>query len=97
MKPDCNAHEHTIVHLKGRQAYRIAGEYEKGMTKDPIMIDPTDPAEDMLPTSRLRLGKVISIECNAKVRDIGMVVPEHRSRLLRYFQQEMDNGFQPDE
>jgi hypothetical protein len=67
------------------------------MTKDPIMIDPTDPTEDMSPTSRLRLGKVVPIECNVKVRNIGMVAPEHRSKLLEYYHQEQDNGFEPDE
>jgi hypothetical protein len=97
MKPGCNAREHTIVHLRGRQAVRFEGEYERGMTKDPIMIDPTDPTEDMSPTSRLRLGKVVPIECNVKVRDIGMVAPEHRSKLLEYYQQEQGNGFEPDE
>jgi hypothetical protein len=97
LKPNCNAREHTVVYLRGRHAYYIPGEYEKGMTKEPLMIDPTDPTEDMSPKSRLRLGKVVSIECNVKVRDIGMVIPEHRSKLLEYYQQEQDNGFEADE
>jgi hypothetical protein len=61
------------------------------------MIDPTDPKETMPPESRLRLGKVVSVDCIVKVRDIGMVVPEHRLKLLEYYQQEQDNGFEPDE
>jgi hypothetical protein len=67
------------------------------MTKDPIKIKPTDPAEEMKPASRLRLGKVVSIECNVKVRDIGMVVNEDKSRLLEYYQQEQNNGFEADD
>jgi hypothetical protein len=97
LKPNCNAREHTVVYLRGCHAYYIPGEYEKGMTKEPLMIDPTDPTEDMSPKSRLCLGKVVSIECNVKVRDIGMVIPEHRSKLLEYYQQEQDNGFEADE
>jgi hypothetical protein len=61
------------------------------------MIDPTDSTEEMSPESRLRLGKVVSVECNVKVRDIGMVIPEHRSKLLDYFNQEQENGYEPDE
>jgi hypothetical protein len=97
MKPGCNANEHTIVHFRDREAYPLPGEYERGMTKQPLMIDPTDPAEEMSPRSRLRLGKVVSIECNVKVRDIGMVIQEHRPKLLEYCQQEQDTGFEPDE
>jgi len=97
MKPGCNASEHTIVYLKPGQPYYIPGEYERGMTKDPIAIEATDPNEEMRPKSRLRFGKAVSIECNVKVRDIGMVAAEHRSKLLYYFQTEQDIGFEPDE
>jgi hypothetical protein len=97
MKPGCNAREHTIVHLRDRPPSYVSGEIEKGMTKDPLMIHPTDPTEEMPPESRLRLGKVVSVECNVKVRDIGMVIPEHRWKLLDYYQQEQDNGYEPDE
>jgi hypothetical protein len=61
------------------------------------MIDPTDPKEDMLPESRLRLGKVVSVDCTVKVRDIGRVIPEHRLKLLEYYRQEQESGFEPDE
>jgi hypothetical protein len=67
------------------------------MTKDPLMIDPTDPTEELPPESRLRLGKVVTVECNVKVRDIGMVIPEHRSKLLDYYRQEQENDFEPDD
>jgi hypothetical protein len=97
MKPGCNAKEHTIVHFRGRPASYLPGEYQRGMTKDPLMIDPTDPAEEMSLESRLRLGKVVSVECNVKVRDIGMVIREHRSKLLAYYKQEQENGYEPDE
>jgi hypothetical protein len=64
------------------------------MTKEPIAYEPTDPSETMSPTSRVRLGQSYSIECNVKVRDIGIVAFEDRLRLLRYFREESDDGFE---
>lgn len=76
----------------------IQGELEKGMAKDPIAIEPAyDLNEGMLPSSRLRFGKTYTIECNVKVRDIGMVALEHRSLLLSYWHDEKDKGFEADE
>jgi hypothetical protein len=67
------------------------------MTKSPIAIKPADPNEPMLPTSRLRFGKTYTIECNVKVRNIGEVIPENRTELSRYYQDEKDNGFHPED
>jgi hypothetical protein len=96
MKPGCKASQHTIVHLKGTDPQYLPGEYEKGMMKAPIAIEPTDRSETMLPASRLRLGRTYNIECNVKVRDIGRVAPQDRTKLLRYWQDEKDEGFEPD-
>jgi hypothetical protein len=62
------------------------------MQKDPIVIDPTEQDEYMVSTSRPRLGKTYRIECNAKMRNIGMVGPEDKQKLLRYYKEELDNG-----
>lgn len=97
LKPGCNASEHTIVHIKGQPTQYLDGEWQKGMTKDPIAIEPAERNEPMLPSSRLRLGKTYTIECNVKVRDIGMVAREDRTKLLRYYQDEKDIGFEADE
>jgi hypothetical protein len=68
------------------------------MTKDPIAIRPADSAEQMHPASRLRLGKIYSIECNVKVRDIGMIPRgDDRTKLLTYHQEEKDKGWEADE
>jgi hypothetical protein len=75
----------------------IPGEREKGMTKEPIMIEPTDTLETMQPFSRLRCGKIHSIEWNVKVRDIGMVTSRDIAKLLRYYKEEQSDGFIPDE
>jgi|TARA_R110002003_G_scaffold251_3_gene17775 hypothetical protein len=66
------------------------------MTKSPIAIEPAEPSETMLPSSRLRLGKIYAIECNVKVRDIGKVAIEDKTKLMRYYQLEKDNGFEVD-
>lgn len=97
LKPGCNPSEHTIVYSQGYQPKYIAGEYERGMTKTPIEVALGEPGEYMTPKSRLRFGKSYTIECNVKVRDMGMVIPAHRTMLLRYYQAERDNGFEPDE
>jgi hypothetical protein len=95
LKPGCNPSAHTIVYLKGTRPRYLPNEWENGMRKDPIAIQPTDPAEQMLPASRLRLGRVYSIECNVKVRDIGMVLAgDDRTKLLTYHREENDAGWE---
>ncbi|KAH7409818.1 hypothetical protein DE146DRAFT_327486 [Phaeosphaeria sp. MPI-PUGE-AT-0046c] len=97
LKPGCNPGEHTIVFSKGYQPQYMAGERERGMTKYPIAVEPGESGEVMSAASRLRFGKTYTIECNVKVRDMGMVVPEHKVMLLRYHQDERDNGFEADD
>ncbi|KAH7378348.1 hypothetical protein BKA66DRAFT_421266 [Pyrenochaeta sp. MPI-SDFR-AT-0127] len=96
LKPGCNASEHVMVYRNGTRPELIPGERERGMTKDPIAINIEDAQEEMHPASRLRLGKITSIEWNVKVRNIGMVIPEHRSRLMAYYRAEQNNGFDND-
>lgn len=67
------------------------------MTKAPIAIAPGEPGEFMSATSRLRFGKTYTIECNVKVRDMGMVVQEHKTMLRRYYDDERDTGFENEE
>ncbi|KAF2625112.1 hypothetical protein BU25DRAFT_346542 [Macroventuria anomochaeta] len=90
------ASEHAIVYLNGSQPAPYPGEHERGLTKDPLRVDPTDPKEKMDPASRVRLGKIYSIEWNVKVRDIGMIAATDRSRLMKYFKEEQSEGFEPD-
>lgn len=89
----CDPAEHTIVYSEGYQPQYVAGEFERGMIKHPIAIAQGELGESVLATSRLRLGKTYTIECNVKVRDMGMVIPKHMTLLLRYYQDERDTGF----
>jgi hypothetical protein len=97
LEPGCNASEHAIAHLKGQQPVCLEGEQERGMTKDPIEIEPVDSQVSMSPMSRIRFGKTFSIEFNVKVREIGMVSQKHLSKLSEYHQAEMNSGWDPDD
>ncbi|KAF3053010.1 hypothetical protein E8E11_010764 [Didymella keratinophila] len=92
----CNASDHSVVYMSGSQPVQYAGEAEKGLSKDPIMIEPSDPSETMHPASRLRYGKMYAIEWNVKFRDIGMVAKHDRAKVLKYFKESQDSGFDPD-
>jgi hypothetical protein len=67
------------------------------MRKDPIEIEAASETEEMSPASRLRFGKIHSIEWNVKVREIGVVARKHMSRLLKYYHEEDVKGFDDDE
>jgi hypothetical protein len=97
LKQGCTPSEHAVVYLTGTQPTLLDGEWERGMTKDPIEIEPTSATETMGPTSRLRFGKIHSIEWNVKVREIGVVSRKHMSKLLAYYQEEDGKGFDDDE
>ena len=97
MKKGCTASEHAIVYLKGSHPQYLPGEWEKGMTKDPIEIVPAQASETMKAASRLRFGKIYSIEWNVKVREIGQVSPKHMSKLVKYYKEEEENGFDNDD
>jgi hypothetical protein len=97
MKRGCAASEHTIVYLTGTQPIYLEGEWERGMTKDPIEIEPASESETMGPASRLRFGKIHSIEWNVKVREIGVVSRRNMSKLLAYYQEEDGKGFDADD
>jgi hypothetical protein len=97
-KPGCNPSEHTIIHLRGTEPSYISGEYEKDMTESSIVIEPNDANEIISPYFRIWLRKTYDIECNVRVRAIGMVVPElpelpeHKARLLLHHQEKRQIG-----
>jgi hypothetical protein len=64
----------------------LSGEWERGMTKEPIEIEPASATEEMEPASRLRFGTIYSIEWNVKVREIGRVARKHMSKFVKYYQ-----------
>ncbi|CAN9461435.1 unnamed protein product [Alternaria alternata] len=92
LKAGCIPAEHTIVYLSGTDpAYcYLPGEYESGMTKEPIEIIPVDSSMTLRRESRVRFGKTYPIEMNVKVKDIGQVHPDHLTKLVQYWSDEED-------
>ncbi|KAI4673437.1 uncharacterized protein J4E84_011079 [Alternaria hordeiaustralica] len=90
LKDGCNPAEHTIVYFSGTDpaSCYIPGEYERGMTKEPIEVVPAEPNEKIRRESRIRFGKVYPIEMNVKVKDIGRVREDQISALISYWAQE---------
>lgn len=90
LKPGVIAHEHAVIHHFGEdpQACYFPGEYEGGMTKEPIAVTPSDGNTLLKRESRIRFGKAYSIEWNVKVKDIGMVVSEDITKLVAYYKEE---------
>jgi hypothetical protein len=97
LRQECKASKHAVVYLKGTIPMMLPEERDRGMTEEPVMIEPTGESETMSPFSRLRFGKIYSIEWNTNMRDIGMVASSDRARLLRYLQESTDYDFDPDE
>lgn len=92
LKPGCLPYEHTIVFSSGTDPRRcyFPGEYERGMTKQPIEVEPahmSDPTLLMKRESRIRFGKQFAIEMNVKVKDLGRVRPEYMSTFLAYYRE----------
>lgn len=90
MKRGVEPHEHAIMYESGQDPGNcyIQGEYEMGMTKEPIEMTPSDKTIPLARESRIRFGKIYAIEWNVKVRDIGMVASKDTEKLLEYWRQE---------
>ncbi|ORY18209.1 hypothetical protein BCR34DRAFT_596439 [Clohesyomyces aquaticus] len=82
-KAGCNPLEHAPVYFSGSNWAYCQGEYQNGMRTEGIEVVPSNPNQYMDPALRVRFGKLIAIEWNVKVKDIGMVIDEHRSALVK--------------
>jgi hypothetical protein len=92
LKQGCNPSEHAIAYFSGTDpgSCYMPGEYQSGMTKEPIEIVPVDASIHIRSESRIRFGKTYPIQMNVKVKDIGKVHESHISKLLRYWIEEND-------
>jgi hypothetical protein len=84
LRPGCEPGEHAVVYNSGTYPTYLAGEIERGLYKDPIEVIPADGSSYLTPQSRVRFGKIYSIEWNVKVKDIGRVVDHHLSILAAH-------------
>ena len=82
--------EHTIVYFTGTNPATcyIPSEWEGGMQKEPIQVEPVDPSMTIRKESRIRFSKTYPIEMNVKVKDIGRVHPGQLSTLIQYWSDE---------
>ena len=88
MKKGCVPSEHSVVYVRGTNPSFFAGEYESGLTKASICIEPADASVRMTPQSRVHYAKSYPIEMNVKVKDIGNVASEDLPKFIEYYHQE---------
>lgn len=89
-KNGCDPREHAVIYNAGVHPdfCYFQGEKER-MTKAPIQVMPADETARLRQESRIRFGKIYSIEWNVKVKDIGMVCDEDLGTLLEHHNEEM--------
>jgi hypothetical protein len=58
--------------------------------KTPIQVRPADANACLARASRVRFGKVYSIEWNIKVKDVGLVIDEDLEVLVHNYQAEQE-------
>lgn len=85
-KRGCDPSEHALVYNQGvnPEGCYFQGERERGLTKEPIKVVAADRTAYLTKESRIRFGKIYSIEWNVKVKDIGIVVNEDLGTLLEH-------------
>lgn len=88
MDPSCVAAEHAVIYLSGTSPMPFEGEVKKGMDRDPIEVEPVDNGVTLQPASRIRFGRTYTIDRDVEVKEIGLVIPEHMERVIRYWGEE---------
>jgi len=73
------------MYVRGTTPTTFQGEYELGLTKRAICIDPADSRVVIHTASRLHYAKAYPVEMNVKVKDIGDVAPEDLSYVITYY------------
>jgi hypothetical protein len=89
-KPGIDPRHHAIIYMSDTSPETVPGESLSSM-KDPIKVIPTNSNERLDRASRLNFGLHHPIQCNVKVKDIGIVAPDDIPKVVRYWRMEMDN------
>ncbi|KAJ4311102.1 hypothetical protein N0V94_008118 [Neodidymelliopsis sp. IMI 364377] len=86
LKRGCDPSEHALVYNSGinPETCLFAGERERGLTKKPIEVAATATDTYLAKESRIRFGKIYSIEWNVKVKDLGLVVNNDLGTLVEH-------------
>lgn len=79
-KRGVNARHHTIIYTSSKPV-AFPGEMEKGLTRKPIRVEPTNARHKLDRASRLNYAKPYTVEHNVKVWFIGKIHSESSWRL----------------
>jgi hypothetical protein len=89
-KNGCDPREHAVIYNAGIHPDSCYFQGEKAMmTKAPIQVTPADASAGLRKESRIRFGKIYSIEWNVKVKDIGMVCADDLGTLVEHHNKEL--------
>jgi hypothetical protein len=75
LKPGVHAEHHAVIYT-GKEPELLAGEREKGLTRQSIKMSYKDPRHKLDKMSRLNYAKLYTIEHNVKVWFIGHISKE---------------------
>jgi hypothetical protein len=79
-KRGVQAQHHAIIYT-GSKPVMFKGEKEKGLRKQPIRMEPSDPRHILDPASRLNYGSPYNIEYNVKVWFLGKIHSKSEHQL----------------
>ncbi|KAF2016515.1 kinase-like protein [Aaosphaeria arxii CBS 175.79] len=85
LNPGCDASKHAVVYSMGEDPVVFEGEVEKGLAISPFQVGMVNPNGVLPPASRIRFETTYSVECNNRVKDLGIVVPNDLRRLILYW------------
>ncbi|KAH6642194.1 hypothetical protein C7974DRAFT_446596, partial [Boeremia exigua] len=90
LRRGCDPTEHALVYNSSidPESCYLPGECERGLTKEPIEVIAADASAYLTRTSRIRFGKIYSIEWNVKVKDIGFVTDGCLGTLTEHYKYE---------
>ncbi|KAL9010345.1 MAG: hypothetical protein Q9173_004709 [Seirophora scorigena] len=82
---------HAIIYTGSHPPDKLP--IERDMNKSAICVVPTRADEKLDPISRVNMGKIYTVEWNAKVKDMGHVEKNSLVRLLAYWKQIINTPF----
>jgi hypothetical protein len=84
-KNGVRANHHAIIYTE--QPNMMYGEGERGLTRRPIRVIPSEPQHKLDPASRLNYAKIYTVEHNVKVWFIGKLAPESQEPVVTDYNQ----------
>ncbi|PQE16486.1 heterokaryon incompatibility protein [Rutstroemia sp. NJR-2017a BBW] len=92
-KRGVNAKTHAIIYTENPTAKY--GEMERGLTRRPIRVIPSEPQHKLDPASRLNYAKIYTVEHNLRVWFIGKLAPESEELVVTDYNQVNPPLFRP--